>query len=146
VRTLQRKGHRKLVLRSHAELELTDRRAVEQFFRDERPEYVFLAAARVGGILANNTYPAEFIRDNLEIHINVIHQAWGHGVKRQVSNGSGRAASGNTSTSSTAPPNTHRGPWWAIRGLYSRKGAFYAPFFPLPQVNWVDVLEWVLDR
>ncbi len=88
VRALKRKGYGNLVLRSHAELELTDRRAVEQFFRDERPEYVFLAAARVGGILANNTYPAEFIRDNLEIHINVIHQAWGHGVKRLIYFGS----------------------------------------------------------
>jgi len=66
VRCLQRRGHRNLVLRTHAELELTDRRAVEQFFRDERPEYVFLAAARVGGILANHTYPADFLRDKLE--------------------------------------------------------------------------------
>lgn len=88
VRALERKGHGNLVLRTHAELDLTDRRAVEQFFRAEKPEVVFVAAARVGGILANNTYPAEFIRDNLEIHINVIHQAWGHGAKRLIYFGS----------------------------------------------------------
>lgn len=88
VRSLQRSGHRNLVLRTHAELELTDRRAVEQFFRDKRPEYVFLAAARVGGILANDTYPADFLRDNLEIQVNVIHQAWSHGVTRLIYFGS----------------------------------------------------------
>ena len=88
VRALQRKGHGNLVLRTHAELDLTDRRAVEQFFHAEKPEVVFVAAARVGGILANNTYPAEFIRDNLEIHIDVIHQAWCHGVRRLIYFGS----------------------------------------------------------
>lgn len=88
VRALERKGYGNLVLRTHAELDLTDRRAVEQFFRAEKPEVVFVAAARVGGILANNTYPAEFIRDNLEIHVNVIHQAWGHGAKRLIYFGS----------------------------------------------------------
>jgi len=88
VRALGRKGRGNLILRTHAELDLTDRRAVAQFFKDERPEVVFLAAARVGGILANDTFPADFIRDNLEIQTNVIHQAWASGAKRLVFFGS----------------------------------------------------------
>ena len=88
VRALRGDGYGNLVLCTHAELDLTDRSTVEAFFRDQRPEYVFLAAARVGGILANSTYPAEFIRDNLEIHVNVIHQAWAHGAKRLIYFGS----------------------------------------------------------
>src|SRR3990167_1675587 len=88
VRALGRKGCGNLILRTHAELDLTDRRAVAQFFKDERPEVVFLAAARVGGILANDTFPADFIRDNLEIQTNVIHQAWASGAKRLVFFGS----------------------------------------------------------
>ena len=88
VRALNHKGYSNLVLRTYSELNLTDGRAVERFFRSEKPEYVFLAAAKVGGILANNTYPADFIRDNLEIHINVIHRAWAHGVKRLIYFGS----------------------------------------------------------
>jgi len=88
VRALGRKGCGNLIQRTHAELDLTDRRAVAQFFKDERPEVVFLAAARVGGILANDTFPADFIRDNLEIQTNVIHQAWASGAKRLVFFGS----------------------------------------------------------
>ena len=65
VRRLQTAGHSQLLLRSHAELDLTDAQATQAFFDAERPEFVFLAAAKVGGIVANNRYPAEFIRDNL---------------------------------------------------------------------------------
>lgn len=88
MRNLQAKGYTRLVTRTHAELDLTDQAAVEAFFASERPDYVFLAAAKVGGILANNTYPAEFIRDNLAIQTNVIHAAWRHGVKRLLFLGS----------------------------------------------------------
>lgn len=88
VRALQQRGHTNLVLRTHAELDLTDMTAVAQFFEAEKPEYVFHPAGRVGGIVANNTYPADFVRDNLLMQINVIHQAWGHGVKRLLFFGS----------------------------------------------------------
>ena len=88
LRQLQRAGHTKLLLRRHAELELTDARAVSAFFERERPEYVFLAAAKVGGILANETYPADFIHENLAIQLNVVHEAWRAGVKRLLFLGS----------------------------------------------------------
>ncbi len=88
VRALQRVGCTNLILRTHTELDLTDGHAVGHFFSNERPDYVFLAAARVGGILANNTYPADFIRVNLEIQTNVIHQSFAHGVKRLIFFGS----------------------------------------------------------
>jgi GDP-L-fucose synthase len=88
MRHLQAKGHTNLLTRSHAELDLTDQRAVDAFFAAEKPEYVFLAAAKVGGILANNEYPAEFIRDNLAIQTNIIHAAWKNGVKRLLFLGS----------------------------------------------------------
>ena len=70
------------LLRSRAELDLTSKLAVDQFFESERPEYVFLAAAKVGGILANASYPADFIRENLEIQLNVIDAAWRLGVSK----------------------------------------------------------------
>jgi len=88
VRALNRVGAQNLILRTHTELDLADRRAVEALFESERPEVVFLAAAKVGGIVANNTYPADFIRENLEIQTNVIHQAWVHGAKRLIYFGS----------------------------------------------------------
>ena len=88
MRNLQAKGYANLLTRTHAELDLTDQAAVEAFFAAERPDYVFLAAAKVGGILANNTYPAEFIRDNLAIQTHVIHAAWRYGVKRLLFLGS----------------------------------------------------------
>ena len=88
LRALERAGYSNFLLRKHAELELTDARAVSAFFGRERPEYVFLAAARVGGILANNTYPADFIRDNLAVQLNVIHEAWRAGVQRLLFLGS----------------------------------------------------------
>jgi GDP-L-fucose synthase len=88
MRRLQAGGYTNLITRTHAELDLTDQAAVREFFEREQPEYVFLAAAKVGGILANDTYPAEFIRDNLAIQTNVIHEAWRAGVKRLLFLGS----------------------------------------------------------
>ncbi len=88
IRSLDKKGLHNIVTRTHPELDLTDQAAVASFFAEEKPEYVFLAAARVGGIHANNTYPAEFIHQNLIIQDNVIHQSWQHGVKRLLFLGS----------------------------------------------------------
>ena len=81
-------GYRNLILRSRDELDLCDGRAVQEFFAAERPEYVFLAAARVGGIHANDSHGAEFIRDNLLISANVIDAAWRHGVQKLLFLGS----------------------------------------------------------
>lgn len=88
VRNLEAKGYTNVLKRTHAELDLTDAAATDAFFAEHKPEYVFLAAARVGGIVANNSYPAEFIRDNLAIQTNVIHSAWKQGVKRLMFLGS----------------------------------------------------------
>jgi GDP-L-fucose synthase len=88
VRALRARGFANQLLRTHAELDLTDQAAVEAFFAAEKPDHVFLAAARVGGIHANNIYPAEFIRDNLAIQTNVIHAAWRAGVGRLLFLGS----------------------------------------------------------
>lgn len=88
LRDLQRRGFRNLLVRTHHELDLTDRQATEGFFRTEKPEYVFLAAAKVGGIVANDSYPADFIRDNLAIQTHVIHAAWQTGVRRLMFLGS----------------------------------------------------------
>ena len=88
VRRLQAKGCTNLVTSTHAELELRDQAAVQAFFAAEKPEYVILAAAKVGGIHANNTYPAEFIHDNLVIQTNVIHSAWQNNVNRLLFLGS----------------------------------------------------------
>lgn len=82
VRQLVNAWYTNLVYRTHAELDLTDSMAVANFFTSERPEYVFLAAAKVGGIMANNTYPADFLYQNLQIQNNVIHQSYLHGVKK----------------------------------------------------------------
>ena len=82
VRRLQDEGFSNLILRSSDELDLTDQKAVEEFFEITKPEYVFLAAAKVGGIVANNTYRAEFLYNNLMIETNVIHQSHVHGVKK----------------------------------------------------------------
>ncbi|HKY70084.1 MAG TPA: GDP-L-fucose synthase, partial [Gammaproteobacteria bacterium] len=87
-RCLQQKGFDNLVTRTHEELDLTDGKLVEAFFAKEKPEVVVLAAAKVGGIHANNTYPAEFIHQNLAIQTNVIHEAYRHGVKRLLFLGS----------------------------------------------------------
>ena len=88
VRSLRRHGFNNLILRGHAELELKHAGAVEDFFRKERPEAVFVAAAKVGGIYANATYPADFIRDNLVIQTNVIESAYRNGVKKLLFLGS----------------------------------------------------------
>jgi len=88
VRRLQAGGHTALITRTHADLDLTDEHATRAFFEAERPELVFLAAAKVGGIVANNSYPAEFIRDNLAIQTNVIHAAHEAGVQRLLFLGS----------------------------------------------------------
>ena len=88
VRRLRAESAGNLLLRTHAELDLTDQAAVDAFFAAERPDHVFLCAAKVGGIHANSTYPAEFIRDNLAIQTNVIHSAWKHGTKKLLFLGS----------------------------------------------------------
>ncbi|WP_029149120.1 GDP-L-fucose synthase [Methylophilus sp. 5] len=88
VKALLAQGYTNLVMRTHAELDLTSQQAVIAFFAQEKPEYVFLAAAKVGGIHANNTFPAEFIHENLAIQTNVIHQSYVSGVKRLLFLGS----------------------------------------------------------
>ncbi len=88
MRRLQKDGYSNLITRTHAELDLVDHRTVRDFFEQEKIEYVFLAAAKVGGILANDTYPAEFIQENLAIQTNVIHESWRAGVKRLLFLGS----------------------------------------------------------
>ena len=88
LRALQSRGYSRLIVRKHQELELTDARAVKDFFQQERPESVFLAAAKVGGIQANNTLPAEFLRENLLIQTHVLHEAWQAGVKKLLFLGS----------------------------------------------------------
>ncbi len=82
VRKLERLGATRLVLRTRSELDLRDENAVTKFFEETKPAYVFLAAAKVGGIKANDTFPAEFLRDNLAIQTNVIHAAWKSGTKK----------------------------------------------------------------
>jgi GDP-L-fucose synthase len=88
LRLLEARGHTNLLCRTSKELDLRDGRAVEQFFAETKPEYVIVAAAKVGGILANSTLPAEFLYDNLAIQTNLIHQAYLHGVKKLLLLGS----------------------------------------------------------
>lgn len=88
MRRLRGDGYMNLVTRTSAELDLRNQAAVEQFFRSERPDHIFLAAAKVGGIHANNVYPADFIRDNLEIQSNVIDAAHRHGTRKLLFLGS----------------------------------------------------------
>ena len=88
VRNLQAKGYNNIITRTHAELDLTDQVAVKAFFGKEKPDQVYLAAAKVGGIHANNTFPAEFIYENLMVQNNVIHQAFLNGVKKLLFLGS----------------------------------------------------------
>ena len=87
-RNLQSKGYHNILTRTHGELDLTNQQAVNNFFENHKPDYVFLAAAKVGGILANSTYPAEFIYQNLMIQANVIHAAYKNGVKKLLFLGS----------------------------------------------------------
>jgi GDP-L-fucose synthase len=88
VRQLQARGATHIITRTHAQLDLTEQTAVRAFFAETRPEVVILAAAKVGGIHANNHYPAEFIHQNLMMQANVIHEAWRHGVQRLLFLGS----------------------------------------------------------
>ena len=87
-RRLVEQGYRQLIVRSSRQLDLRDSRSVEHFFAEEKPQYVFLAAARVGGIHANQSRPAEFIRDNLQIQTSVIDASWRHGVSKLLFLGS----------------------------------------------------------
>jgi len=87
-RRLEAEGYWNLVFRSHAELDLTRQAEVEDFFSSEKPEYVFLSAAKVGGIMANSTYPAEFIYQNIMISTNIIHSSYKAGVKKLLNLGS----------------------------------------------------------
>ena len=88
VRKLRADGYENLVLSAHGELDLRRQEAVERFFAAERPDYVFMAAARVGGILANNRFRGDFIRDNLLIQTNVIDAAYRHGARKLLFLGS----------------------------------------------------------
>ncbi|MEG1749861.1 MAG: NAD-dependent epimerase/dehydratase family protein, partial [Tannerellaceae bacterium] len=88
LKNLQGRGYTHFVLRTHQELDLTDQQAVDRFFADEKPDYVFLSAAHVGGILANSLYRADFIYINLMIQNNVIHAAWKNKVKKLLFLGS----------------------------------------------------------
>jgi len=88
VRKLKELGYTNIITRTHSELDLTDQKATREFFEKERPEYVFLAAAKVGGILANNTYKAEFIYQNIMIAANVIEASYRYGVKKLLNLGS----------------------------------------------------------
>lgn len=87
-RNLKSKDYKNLIYRTHKELDLTNQQAVNDFFDQEKPEYVFLAAAKVGGILANSTYPAQFIYENLMIEANIIHAAYKYGAKKLLFLGS----------------------------------------------------------
>ncbi|HZI02161.1 MAG TPA: NAD-dependent epimerase/dehydratase family protein, partial [Flavisolibacter sp.] len=88
VRKLKEDGYTNLVTRSSADLDLRNQEQVNRFFETEKPDYAFIAAAKVGGVLANNTYRAEFLYDNLMIEANVIHAAYVHGVKKLLFLGS----------------------------------------------------------
>ncbi|HEY5582582.1 MAG TPA: GDP-L-fucose synthase [Rhodoferax sp.] len=88
IRTLQQQGQTNIVTRTHAELDLTNQAAVQAFFEEEKPAQVYLAAAKVGGIHANNTFPAEFIYQNLMMEANIIHSAWRTGVQKLLFLGS----------------------------------------------------------
>ena len=83
-KNLQSKGYKKLIGKTFMELDLMDQKATEQFFAKEKPEFVFLAAAKVGGIVANNTYRGEFIYENLMIQNNIIHNAWKSGAEEVI--------------------------------------------------------------
>lgn len=88
VKTLEQKGYKNLLLKTHKELDLTNQKDVEDFFIKEKPEFVFLAAAKVGGIVANNTFRADFIYENLQIQNNIVHQSYKNGIKKLLFLGS----------------------------------------------------------
>jgi GDP-L-fucose synthase len=105
VRRLKAGGYRNLLTRTHAELDLVDPAAVRRFFQEQQPEYVFLAAARVGGIVANSTYPAEFIYQNLMIQTNVIQAAHENQVQLHLPEARAAADEGGISVDRT--PRAH---------------------------------------
>ena len=82
VRALEKRGYNNIITKTHKELDLTRQDAVEDFFAKEKPDYVFLAAAKVGGIVANNEAPADFLYDNMILEMNVIHSAFQNNVKK----------------------------------------------------------------
>lgn len=84
LRELKKNGYNNIIVRSHAELDLRNQTAVKEFFQTEQPEYVFIASAKVGGIVANNTFRAEFIYDNLQMELNLIHHAYLNKVKKLI--------------------------------------------------------------
>lgn len=88
IRQLETDAHNQIITRSRAELDLTKQQAVADFFNEEKIDEVYLGAAKVGGIYANDTYPADFIYDNLMLECNIIHQAWRSGVKKLLLPGS----------------------------------------------------------
>ena len=88
VRELNRQGYHNIIVRTHAELDLCNQQAVDRFFAAERPAYVFLAAAKVGGIIANSEQPADFMYQNMMLEMNVIHAAWQHGCRKLLFLGS----------------------------------------------------------
>ena len=88
VRLLKKRGYDRILTRTHLELDLTRQELVERFFEEHKPGYVFLSAAKVGGIMANSTYPAQFIYDNLAISTNVIHSSYLYKVKKLINLGS----------------------------------------------------------
>ena len=87
-RTLKRKGFKNIITRTRSELELLDTVSVKKFFYEVKPKYVFLAAAKVGGIYSNNTFPADFIRENIVVQTNIIHESWKNGVEKLLFLGS----------------------------------------------------------
>jgi len=87
-RALKKRGFKNIITRRHSELELLDTVAVKNFFKETKPEYVFVSAAKVGGIHANSTYPAEFIRENIVVQTNIIHESWRNGVEKLLFLGS----------------------------------------------------------
>ena len=111
VRELQRQGYTNIITRTHKELDLCRQEEVERFFETEKPEYVFLAAAKVGGIIANERHLADFMYDNMILEMNVIHAAWKNGVKKLEFLGSSciyprmapQPITASSSTASTAP-------------------------------------------
>ena len=128
LRHLRRAGYRHLITRARSELDLTSQTAVERFFQQERPEYVFLAAAKVGGILANSTYPAEFIRDNLLIQTNTIDAAFRCGARKFLFLGSSciyprSAAQPMTEDQLLAAPLEPSNEWYAIAKIAGIKMA-----------------------
>ena len=84
VRKLQNEGFKNILTRTRSELDLTNQQAVFDFFKEEKPQHVYLAAAKVGGIHANNVYRAQFLYENLMIEANIIHAAWLHGVEKAI--------------------------------------------------------------